>query len=267
MSNSPGSADVDRSIAFARRHHSRLADTVVDFEWGSAFLEEDVPLRYGSHFLWVDGSPADVTAGDLVREADRILGGAGLRHRIVAIDDPLLARRLRPGFEAAGWSLTELVTMVLRDPTTTTRDLSPGLVAREAEYAETRNLLEKLQQTYEPPRSPETIRTLVDYSAKLVDAAGARFFVAEAEGVLAAICDLYVDGSEAQIESVNTLPEFRNRGLGTAVMREAILAAVAQGVTWIHLYAEAHDWPRQWYEKLGFSVVGSYHHFHLYPDR
>lgn len=267
MSNSPGSADVDRSIAFARRHHERLADTIVDFRWGSAFLEENVPLRYGSHFLWVDGSPDDVTTDELVLEADRILGGAGLQHRIVAIDDPVLARRLSPGFEAAGWRLTELVTMVLSDPATSTQKLTPGIHAREAEYSETRNLLELLQQTYDPPRSAETIRTLVDYPAKLAVATGARFFVAESDGVLAAICDLYIDGAEAQIESVNTLPEYRNRGLGTAIMREAIQAAVAEGVTWIHLYAEAHDWPRQWYEKLGFSVVGSYNHFHLYPER
>ncbi|MBT8249346.1 MAG: GNAT family N-acetyltransferase [Acidimicrobiia bacterium] len=267
MNDALGSTDVDRSIAFARRHHKRLADTIIDFRWGSAFLEEDVPLRYGSNFLWVDGSPDDVTAEELVLEADEILGGAGFKHRIVAIDDPVLSRRLRSGFEAAGWSLTELVTMVLPDPANATRDLRPGVHAREAEYSQTRNLLELLQHTYDPPRSPETVRTLVDYPAKLAAAVGARFFVAESDGVLAAICDLYIDGSEAQIESVNTLPEYRNRGLGTAVMHEAIAAAVAEGVTWIHLYAEANDWPRQWYEKLGFSVVGSYNHFHLYPER
>ncbi len=258
-------SDQDRSIAFARRHHGRLANSIIPFRWGSAYVDEDVPLRYGSNFLWVDGSPVDATAAGLIAEADRILGGAGFRHRIVAIDDADLAARVRPGFVAAGWDLTQLVLMVLSNLPSTARPR--GTVAREASYGEIRDLLERLQYTYEPPRSPEAMRVLVEYTARLESVVGARFFVAEVDDEPVSVCDLYIDGTEAQIEAVNTLPDFRNRGFGTAIMRAAIEAARTEGVSWIHLYAEGDDWPRYWYEKLGFEVAAGYSHFHLYPDR
>ena len=73
-------ADEQRSIEFAKRFHTRLSDRVVPFTWGSAYLDDEYPLRYGSNFLWVEGVPQDATVEGLVAEADRVLGGEGFAH-------------------------------------------------------------------------------------------------------------------------------------------------------------------------------------------
>lgn len=264
MSTDP-TTDRERATAFARRLHAKLADRIVPFRWGSAYLEDDQRLRYGSNFLWVDGSPSDATAGELAGQADRILGGAGLQHRIVAVDDPVLSDRLADGFGDLGWSRIDLVLMVL--PETTKPGRPPAGTVHPVDHAASLELLLQLQHTYEPPRSPAAMEALAAYPAKLERTVGARFFAAQVEGRLVSIADLYIDATEAQIESVNTLPEFRNRGLATAVMAEAIHAARAAGANWIHLYAEARDWPRDWYERLGFEPAGSYTQFQVFPDR
>jgi GNAT superfamily N-acetyltransferase len=68
---------------------------------------------------------------------------------------------------------------------------------------------------------------------------------------------MYRQGHEAQIEAVETLEEHRGRGLATAFVLAAARAAQEAGATWIFLWADAEDWPRQWYRRLGF-VEGSH---------
>jgi ribosomal protein S18 acetylase RimI-like enzyme len=97
---------------------------------------------------------------------------------------------------------------------------------------------------------------LVDHHGKLADTIGARFFAARVDGRLAGSCELYLDGDEAQIESVDTLQEYRGRGLASAIVLRAAAEARAAGATWIHLYADGDDWPQHWYVKLGFDEVG-----------
>ena len=103
-------------------------------------------------------------------------------------------------------------------------------------------------------------------SEKLARVIGARFFGAKVDGVLAAMCELYVHGDAAQIESVETLEEHRNRGAASAVVLAAAEAARAAGATWIHLYADANDWPQGWYRRLGFVDAGGFWNLHRYPE-
>ena len=58
----------------------------------------------------------------------------------------------------------------------------------------------------------------------------------------------------AQIEDVNTLTEFRGRGLGRAVVQAAVEEAARNGEL-VFLEALADDWPHELYAKLGFDVV------------
>jgi ribosomal protein S18 acetylase RimI-like enzyme len=56
---------------------------------------------------------------------------------------------------------------------------------------------------------------------------------------------------------VNTLDEFRGRGLARACVLRAIAASRASGADLIVLHADAGDWPQHLYEKLGFDALGS----------
>ncbi len=221
----------------------------------------DFPRRYGSNFLWVDGEQ-DLTAGRLAGEADRLLGGAGFDHRVVVVDPAAYFETLRPGFVELGWSTSRYVLMVLRHEPPTPPALPQ---AREVTHSDIVALLEQHVRAH-PDRGESTVRTLADYPAKLERQAGARLFMAEADGRPGASCELYLDGAEAQVESVQTLEEFRGRNLGTAVVLAAIAAARLAGAEWIHLYAEADDWPAAWYRRLGFEDAGSFGEFSLYPE-
>lgn len=252
-----------RSIAFGRRLQEKMSTRLVPFRWGTAYFDDEFPRRYGSNFLWVDGFP-DVDAAALAGEADRLLGGAGFEHRGILVDPPELVERLRPGFLELGWSASEYQLMVLRHAPPERAGLPE---ARSVSHREALPLLE--QHVREAPwfRDEASVRTLADYPGKLQRTVGALIFVAGIDGRPAASCELYLDGGQAQVESVQTLAEARGKGLGTAVVVAAIRAALERGAGWIHLYAERGDWPEEWYRRLGFETAGSFGEFSRYPNR
>jgi len=74
------------------------------------------------------------------------------------------------------------------------------------------------------------------------------------DGAPGSACDLYLDGGVAQIENVVTLEE--HRGLGRAVVLAALAEARAAGCDVVFLQAEADDWPKDLYARLGFEPIG-----------
>jgi predicted N-acetyltransferase YhbS len=65
---------------------------------------------------------------------------------------------------------------------------------------------------------------------------------------------------------VATADRFRKRGLATAVVLTAIDAAHAAGADFVFLIADAEDWPKEMYAKLGFEAIGITYEFQLPPD-
>jgi len=110
-------------------------------------------------------------------------------------------------------------------------------------------------------KGPEKIRQLIARDDLLVRAAGARFFGAVVGGQTVCSADLYSDGRTAQIESVLTLEEFRQRGLGRAVVAEAVRAALASGHDFVFLVADDEDWPKNLYARMGFEPLGRFYDF------
>jgi GNAT superfamily N-acetyltransferase len=62
---------------------------------------------------------------------------------------------------------------------------------------------------------------------------------------------------------VVTTDAYRNRGLARAVVLSAAAAARDAGADLVFLRADAADWPRRLYERLGFAVAGRHHVFRL----
>ena len=85
---------------------------------------------------------------------------------------------------------------------------------------------------------------------------GTRFVVADLDGSPAAYATLYSDGTVAQVEDVSTQPRARGHGLARAVVQHAVDLARAEGHELIFLVADADDWPRELYARLGFDPVG-----------
>ena len=254
--------DLTKAYAFARRMLARLSTDVVEFDGGVAYLDRDFTLRYDSNLLWVD-DPGDAPAAHWVQEAERILGSRGYRHRKVTVLDPDASRRLSPGFVERGYTADGGVLMVRRSEP----DRPVGAVAvEELSFEEVRPLLEEIHCGATSATDAETVRMLTDYGGKLAQTIGARFFAARVGDRPAGVCELYVDGDEAQVESVNTLEEFRGRGLGRAFVLAASDAAMEAGAGWVHLWADTDDWPRHWYRRLGFHEAARGTEFAVWPE-
>jgi GNAT superfamily N-acetyltransferase len=76
------------------------------------------------------------------------------------------------------------------------------------------------------------------------------------DGVPVAGTQLRIDGATAAIEAVLTEPSARRQGAARSLVAEAIRRARDAGCDLVCLHAVADDWPRRWYERLGFADVG-----------
>jgi GNAT superfamily N-acetyltransferase len=242
-----------RTLAFERDLVASVSTRLVPFAWGTAYLNDGYRERWDSNFLWVDGSAERTDAASLAAEADRVLGDAGLAHREIRIDDDAYGRDIAADLARAGYGGDRLVVMEQRRAPDRP-EAAEG--AEEVDLVTLRPALEIVLQREPWATSDEVVRMLADFRGELARHAGARFFCARVDDEIAAMCELYVRGSMAQIEDVNTLEEFRNRGLGRAVVQRAADAARDGGAETVFLHALDDDWPKALYAKLGFDPIG-----------
>ena len=229
--------DLARAWAFMRRGDA-AGDSEEPTPLGIAVRDSRLPLRQDSNYLLVERS---ATAGQIVAELERLeLPIASVQEESLLLDES--------GAEVQHRG----VVMVHRGPVpATARDAVE--VGREA--------LEPLRRARildQPWGSPEVADQLLGARAILEERVTVRYFASLDDGKVAAGTDLYLGPPDAQIEDVSTEPELLNRGHGTAVVVTAIAAAREAGADFVFLVADAEDWPKEWYARLGFEPVGRY---------
>ena len=227
------------------------------FAHGVAFFTPAHPTKWDLNLLVVEDA-SETSAEELLAEAERLQGPAGLRHRKIEIHrcgDPLLA-----AFEAAGWSAERLTVMLLR-PGADQRGEANAEV-REVEFPAVRDLME---QWYGEAMSAAEASDLADADADSALTSGARYFLTERDGLPAACCMLLPGDGIGQVEEVYTAKPHRGAGLASAVVRTAIAAARERGDDLIMIMADADDWPQRLYERLGFETVDEYRTFTRKP--
>jgi GNAT superfamily N-acetyltransferase len=252
--------DLDRFLAFERRILPRMSTRTEPFDHGTAYFDDDVRERFISNFLLIDRHQPQVSAETLIEDADRILGGGGYRHRLLAVVDEADGDRLAPGFRAHGYVAEPSVQMVLRRPP----DRPAALAAEECSFAESRSLTEEIYRR--EALTPDAIPSFVDQHESWERSIGARRFVARVDGALAGECELYIDGADAQVEFVDTLEEFRGRGVARAVVLGAAEAARTSGADRVFILADENDWPKELYRRLGFDPVARRWEVQRYPE-
>lgn len=250
-------SELDRVVAFVRAFEDQRAAETVPFRYGTALFNRSLPRLWDWNTLRLESADG-ASAADLALEADAVQGGAGLLHRKITVDDAAVAERLAPGFTHLGWQTQPLVVMAhRREP-----DRAPDLSAVD----------EVSEQALRPARmaaargnswskDPETVRQLLIGKQLRAEATSIRWFTARVDGEPASYCELYEDGSTAQIEDVTTLPEHRGKGLASAVVLCALAEARTGGHDLVFLVADADDWPQELYAKLGFDPVGQFYSF------
>jgi ribosomal protein S18 acetylase RimI-like enzyme len=216
--------------------------------FGLAVFDERVPLRHDSNYLLVDELPETVSADDLIEEAGR------LDRPAVMIRDQRTGERLAPRFEALGWAVHRGLVMAHRRRPL--RTAGTGLVV-EVDEATLRPARRRLLAG-EPWATPAVVEQLLDAKLTIAGALTARFFAVLVGGEVAGYVDLYHDGGTAQIEDLATLEEHRGRGYASALVLRALQEARRAGCDLIFLVADADDWPKLLYGRLGFDELGGY---------
>ena len=213
--------------------------------FGRAVYTDELPRRLDGNYLWIDraGEPEQLAA-----EAER------LERRLIFVPDPELGEPLEPWFREQGWRIDRhLVMAQLREPA---REVDQSVV-REVTEPELRVARERVLAR-EPWAKPEVLEQIFRAKALIGERVRTRFFAAVIDDGVVSYSDLYQDGAEAQVEDVGTVPEHRSRGYASAVVLVAIAAARADGAEFVFLVADANDWPKELYRRLGFDELGYY---------
>lgn len=250
----------DRLLEFELGIDRRSNEEVREYEWGVAFLSPALPLAWDANWALVERP--GMTAAEVVAAADESL--SGYAHRAVAFRDEAEGERLAPEIAAiSGWEAEKNLYMLLRE------DGGPeaGGDALETPLAGCEDLRRELIRGEFPADAEnleETVDQLLEMSRRTGEAGGDRWFVAPPQEPAAACC-LLSGGEIGQVEDVGTLAAARGRGLAKAVIRAAIAASREAGHRHTFVVADADDWPRLLYGKLGFEPCGVLHVFRRAP--
>ncbi len=253
------SGELERIVGFCRDLDERCSERIFSSFLATALLCESLPLVYDRNFLRVEDAAAE--ANELAALADRIFGTAGMAHRKVVADSAEIGERLLPQFESMGWKVERALAMV-----------HSGSVEQERLPLVAEVTGEEMLPFWEEenreshPESEELIRQLTKQNLLIERSIDCQYFARRLDGRVVSGCQLYSRGGTAQIETVGTLREYRNRGLASSVVRRAAWEAFASGHDLVWLMADENDWPKALYAKLGFSPIGRFYGFTRRPS-
>lgn len=253
----------DRLTSWHTRVRAAMAGQRLDLPFAVAIMTEDLRDVYDLNLMVVvNRVPAQV----LLRSIERLADASDWAHRRIEVDDPTVAGSLRAPLTAAGYIEERLVTMALRDAPTTVpasgRERSPRS-AEVAEVAEHEDLARAVTAQEPWAHSEALVDQMMERERRLVRVTGARAIVAPPEAPVSRCLLLsYPSDGIVEIDAVSTLVEHRGQGWSHAVVRRAIAAARVGDAAHIMLVAAEGDWPKTWYERLGFRVVGRSSSFH-----
>lgn len=243
-----------RAVAFERRIHDEAAERIEELPWGHATFNDTFHRVYDLNALQLDRALPGLTAETIAEDAERLHSAAGHVHRRVSVADPELGALLADGFRALGWQPRRFLFMAqLREP----EDDRPLTPARELEEAEHWDAKRAFMATEPEAYDDEVVAQLLEKDRLKERIIGFRRFGVDAGGTVASICELYSDGSTAQVEDVSTREEHRGRGYARSTVLTAAAAARAEGCDFVFLVADEDDWPKDFYMKLGFDPLGT----------
>jgi uncharacterized protein (DUF952 family)/ribosomal protein S18 acetylase RimI-like enzyme len=240
-----------RTLALYLAVTVRRAQTVLDVPGGLAVGDRRFPHSRAHNRLLLS-EPTDAgTVAELSSTARAELGWSADAATLRWPAAGEVARELL----ARGWDVEELLLMARPGAPLPGPDRAEAVHQREVHDLWARSW--RAGDGTARPQPEEVVEQLVgreylnDLAVRVHDAA-----VREAGRVVAA-GQLYVDGATAAVESVLTDHAARGRGHADAVLTRLVVLAVDAGCDLVVLEAAADDWPREWYARRGFRVVGS----------
>jgi len=213
---------------------------------GVAALTPAVAGSYQHNQLIIDG---ETDAATVEAEAEQVLGGAGLAHRMVLLVGSR-QRAVAKELGARGWSLDEFLVMAAPAggaPTGRVEQLDVDAL-RPAWAAMWRRDI--------PGVSDAVIADLADRYLLQQAAVDDRYLAVRDGDHVVASAVVSIDGSTAWLNDVTTDPAHRGKGHGDLLVAGTLALAGAAGCDLVALGAAADDWPQHWYGRRGFVEVG-----------
>lgn len=244
--------ELDRALAFQQGLRARCAERIIPFRFGRAYFNDTFARVWDVNLLLVD-SATPVDPGELAAEAELLHTDAGHSHRRAEVVHDSVGAGLERFFRRLGWRIDREAVLVYRGTGERAPDSSPVEEVARDDLLPLRLELARA----EPWATDEGVVEEVVGAGALWERAGnARYFAVRADGAPVAAAELYSDGRTAQIEDVATLPAHRRRGHASAVVARAVEEALAAGHDLVFLTADAGDWPKELYVRLGFEEIG-----------
>jgi ribosomal protein S18 acetylase RimI-like enzyme len=253
----PGSSSTDlelleRCFDFELRLERSVAEREIELDLGVAIVDTRIPEVFSANYLLVEDPGAG--AARIAAEADRVLGGLGIEHRCAAPTPAADTDALAGGFRALGWDVDTSLFMALAHPPLEGSAADVAEVDFSLVEAARRQVM--LTGRWAPYLGGEAGEQMLRWDRALIAAGGGRWFAATGDGEVAAYSGLYGGGGIGQVETVGTIPAARRQGLSRAVVTAATRASVDRGDELTFIVADAEDWPRDFYRRLGFEPIG-----------
>ena len=246
-----------RAIAYFTSLPVRRAVGVGDVPGGVAVLDPDHVHSHDNNRLLLS-DPVD--AATVVSAAEEVGGNAGWPHRAAALLWPG-AGSVAADLGRQGWHTEELVVMARRaGPTPGGEAPEVVEVVEVVDQPEVHEFWERSWRrnlAHDGSRLDRIVADLVGREQLNDRVVAVTDLVVHERGRVVASGQLRVDGATAAIDSVLTDPDFRGRGHAEAILARALDVAAAAACDLVVLEAAADDWPRHWYARRGFEVVGS----------
>ena len=226
----------------------RCARSRIDFEYGAALFNDELRRVFDTNFVRFERGFDELT-GDIVEShADELQ--ATLLHRKVVIPDEDAGARVAEQLKERGWRYYTLVTMAYRG--------TPPPPARPAEEVDPMQLRPARNRALDDGRrDAEARRQIVAFTELMAAVGPTRLFAARGDrSEIGSFCALFQEDGVAQIDEVTTVEKYRRRGLARAVVEGALSASLESGAELTFLVADEGDWPKEWYERLGFEPIG-----------
>jgi len=263
-----GHASPAELTAWVRDTARLRAQAVVPVAGGEAVLHGDFPFAH-DHNKLVISSPCEAVR--LAADTERILGGAGCRHRLIDVLSADLADDLAPGLIDAGYVRDNGLLMRWDPPQPATALTTPALTNPAAPGGvveigvEDRAAAGRDSWQEDLPEGDAEVWRQLGARARTATGFATFFAIRSATGAVASRADLYVRDGIAQVEDVHTRLAHRGNGLASLVVTAAVQQALTVGAHTVFLIADADDWPQRLYRKLGFSDLGMTAEFAIPP--
>lgn len=225
------------------------------WECGAAIFHEGLPLVYDLNYVRVEQG-CGLDAEEIASRADDLMTSLG--HRQILVDHDVTGEQLAPGFHDLGWRVDRHVIMVHRAMPDRLADTSEVVQVEEEDVWPSR---EEYLRGYPWCDTDESASQMHAAYRIWMRAGDGRDFAILRDGKPVSFALRWRRNAIVQIEDVATLEAYRNQGLSRAVVTHALEVAYEEGAELVFLVADAEDWPKEFYAKLGFAELANTHHF------